>query len=242
MSLSTISGLSDVPTPAAAECTQRSFGAVANSRSAGCRSRSRPPRRAIASIASSLGRGGPSPSELVGARTTCDLPARGRLPPGAGVSPSASAPSSSTWRRGRRRAAGRRQSKFTPRIERASHQLPGGDLELPGRARQLELERPVLRVVEHPLMLDHDAVRPERRLHVLRRRPDLCADRRRDAAAQPANVDARAARARRARTSRAGRRPAPRRRVRRPTVSPMARDDPDRRRRGEAGDDAPGPA
>src|SRR5688572_15252166 len=142
----------------------------------------------MSAMASRLAPWGPSPSELVGARTTAisqpgGASARSRVSPAVVSAQFFDVAARSTTSR---RAP---SVKAHSEDERAPHQLSGGHLELSGRTRQLELERPVLRVVVHPLVLDHDAVRPQSRLDVLHRRADLCPDRRRDTAAQPADVD-----------------------------------------------------
>src|SRR5215207_4127818 len=156
MSVSAIPDLSTLPTPAAAECTQR------RRRPAASRSAVIPkPKYASASpmraSASRLAPCGPSPSELVGARTSatshpCGASLRIRSSPAVVSAQFLDVAARSTTSR-------RRESvKADPEDEGAAHQLSRRHLELARRSRQLELERPVLRVVVHPLVLDHETM------------------------------------------------------------------------------------
>ena len=122
MSVSAIPDLSTLPTPAAAECTQRSrraggqqVGGDAEAEVGLRLARSPPaPRRWRPA-----GRRRPSSS----ARARRRSPSRPALRRGAAPRRPASAPSSSTWRRGRRRAAEACQSKVTDRMKSRAEEL-----------------------------------------------------------------------------------------------------------------------
>src|SRR6476659_961539 len=114
----------------------------------------------MAANASLLARGGPSPSELVGARTTtisqpAGAPACSRASP-AGVSAQffEVAARSTTSRRGV-------SVKVHGQDEVAPEELAFRDVEHPRRAGELHLEGAIVRVVVDARILDHDPVRPK---------------------------------------------------------------------------------
>src|SRR5215203_1395710 len=191
MSVSAIPDLSTFPTPAAAECTQRRRRPAA-SRSAVIPNPKYASASPIRASASRLAPCGPSPSELVGARTTATSHPRGASPrirsPPSGVSAQflEVAARSTTSRRGP-------SVKADPENEVAAHQLPRRHVELAGGSSELELERPILGVVVHPLVLDHEAVGSQRFLQRFGRGAEPGPDRCRHPAAQPSDVDLEAA-------------------------------------------------